>query len=328
MSENNFENDELVLNLRPSSLNEYIGQDNVVKGLSLAIEAARKRGEALEHCLFYGPPGLGKTTLANIIAKEMNSNIITTTGPAIEKVGDIAAILTNLSEKDVLFIDEIHRLNRAVEETLYSALEDFKLDIIVGQGPGARTIRIDLPPFTLVGATTRAGLLTSPLRDRFGMIFRLDFYTVEDIEKILERSSKLLGIGLEKEARRVVAKRSRGTPRIANKLLRRVRDLAQIENKDTIDEDIALRALEMLQIDEDGLDYLDKKYISTLLGKFNGGPVGIDTLAASIGEDKGTLEDVVEPFLLQKGYIKRTPKGRVATNLALKEKKSCYRALL
>ncbi len=328
MNENNYENDELVLNLRPSSLNEYIGQENVVKGLSLAIEAARKRGEALEHCLFYGPPGLGKTTLANIIAKEMNSNIITTTGPAIEKVGDIAAILTNLSEKDVLFIDEIHRLNRAVEETLYSALEDFKLDIIVGQGPGARTIRIDLPAFTLVGATTRAGMLTSPLRDRFGMIFRLDFYSVGDIEKILERSAKLLGIGLKKEARRIVAERSRGTPRIANKLLRRVRDLAQIENKDTVDEDIALRALEMLQIDEDGLDYLDKKYISTLLGKFNGGPVGIDTLAASIGEDKGTLEDVVEPFLLQKGYIKRTPKGRVATNLALKEKKSRHKTLL
>ncbi len=321
MNENNYENDELVLNLRPSSLNEYIGQVNVVKGLSLAIEAARKRGEALEHCLFYGPPGLGKTTLANIIAKEMNSNIITTTGPAIEKVGDIAAILTNLSEKDVLFIDEIHRLNRAVEETLYSALEDFKLDIIVGQGPGARTIRIDLPPFTLVGATTRAGMLTSPLRDRFGMIFRLDFYSVDELEKILERSAKLLDIGLEPEARKVVAERSRGTPRIANKLLRRVRDLAQIENKDTIDEDIALRALEMLQIDEDGLDYLDKKYIATLLGKFNGGPVGIDTLAASIGEDKGTLEDVVEPFLLQKGYIKRTPKGRVATHLVTKGKR-------
>ena len=306
------------LSLRPSTLKEYIGQRNVINSLSLAIEAAKKRGEALEHCLFYGPPGLGKTTLANIVAKEMNSNIITATGPAIEKVGDIAAILTNLSERDVLFIDEIHRLNRAVEETLYSALEDFKLDIIVGQGPGARTIRIDLPPFTLIGATTRIGLLTSPLRDRFGMVFRLDFYNVEELERIVARSARILDVSISKEALRVIAERSRGTPRIANKLLRRVRDLAQIEDSRTITEDIALRALEMLQIDENGLDYLDKKYMATLIGKFNGGPVGIDTLAASIGEDRGTLEDVVEPFLLQKGYIKRTPKGRVATSHGLK----------
>ncbi len=306
------------LSLRPSTLKEYIGQKNVINSLSLAIEAAKKRGEALEHCLFYGPPGLGKTTLANIVAKEMNSNIITATGPAIEKVGDIAAILTNLSERDVLFIDEIHRLNRAVEETLYSALEDFKLDIIVGQGPGARTIRIDLPPFTLIGATTRIGLLTSPLRDRFGMVFRLDFYNVEELERIVARSARILDVSISKEALRVIAERSRGTPRIANKLLRRVRDLAQIEDSRTITEDIALRALEMLQIDENGLDYLDKKYMATLIGKFNGGPVGIDTLAASIGEDRGTLEDVVEPFLLQKGYIKRTPKGRVATSHGLK----------
>ena len=306
------------MSLRPSTLKEYIGQKNVINSLSLAIEAAKKRGEALEHCLFYGPPGLGKTTLANIVAKEMNSNIITATGPAIEKVGDIAAILTNLSERDVLFIDEIHRLNRAVEETLYSALEDFKLDIIVGQGPGARTIRIDLPPFTLIGATTRIGLLTSPLRDRFGMVFRLDFYNVEELERIVARSARILDVSISKEALRVIAERSRGTPRIANKLLRRVRDLAQIEDSRTITEDIALRALEMLQIDENGLDYLDKKYMATLIGKFNGGPVGIDTLAASIGEDRGTLEDVVEPFLLQKGYIKRTPKGRVATSHGLK----------
>ncbi len=316
------------VNLRPSSLDEYIGQANVTKSLSLAIEAAKKRDEALEHCLFYGPPGLGKTTLANIVAKEMNSNIITATGPAIEKVGDIAAILTNLSEKDILFIDEIHRLNRAVEETLYSALEDYKLDIIVGQGPGARTIRIDLPPFTLIGATTRIGLLTSPLRDRFGMVFRLDFYSVHEIEKIIERSAKILSIEIEDRATRIIAERSRGTPRIANKLLRRVRDLAQIENRKLINKDVAIRALELLHIDEDGLDYLDKKYMSTLLSKFNGGPVGIDTLAASIGEDKGTLEDVVEPFLLQKGYIKRTPKGRVATANALKHTKAKYKKSL
>ncbi len=305
--------------LRPTSLKEYIGQENIVKSLSLAIEAAKKRDEALEHCLFYGPPGLGKTTLANIVAREMNSNIITATGPSIEKVGDIAAILTNLNEKDVLFIDEIHRLNRAVEETLYSALEDFKLDIVVGQGPGARTIRIDLPPFTLIGATTRIGLLTSPLRDRFGMIYRLDYYATEEIEQILVRSAKILDVEIDSLATRLIAERSRGTPRIANKLLRRVRDLAQVENKKIIDEEVALRALEMLDIDSDGLDYLDKKYMTTLVNKFNGGPVGIDTLAASIGEDKGTLEDVVEPFLLQLGYIKRTPKGRVATTIAIKE---------
>jgi len=308
------------VNLRPSSLGEYIGQANVTKSLSLAIEAAKN--------LFYGPPGLGKTTLANIVAKEMNSNIITATGPAIEKVGDIAAILTNLSEKDILFIDEIHRLNRAVEETLYSALEDYKLDIIVGQGPGARTIRIDLPPFTLIGATTRIGLLTSPLRDRFGMVFRLDFYSVHEIEKIIERSAKILSIEIEDGATKIIAERSRGTPRVANKLLRRVRDLAQIENRKLINKDVAIRALELLHIDEDGLDYLDKKYMITLLSKFNGGPVGIDTLAASIGEDKGTLEDVVEPFLLQKGYIKRTPKGRVATANALKHTKAKYKKSL
>ena len=316
------------LSLRPSSLKDYIGQENVINSLSLAIEAAKKRGEALEHCLFYGPPGLGKTTLANIVAKEMNSNIITATGPAIEKVGDIAAILTNLSEKDVLFIDEIHRLNRAVEETLYSALEDFKLDIIVGQGPGARTIRIDLPPFTLIGATTRIGLLTSPLRDRFGMVFRLDFYTVDELERIIERSAGILNLSISKEALRIIAERSRGTPRIANKLLRRVRDLAQIENSGEITKDIALRALEMLQIDENGLDYLDKKYMATLIGKFNGGPVGIDTLAASIGEDRGTLEDVVEPFLLQKGFIKRTPKGRVATSRGVQNGAKRYKKSL
>ncbi len=306
-------------NLRPERLKEYIGQKNIVKNLSLAIQAAKKRNEALEHCILYGPPGLGKTTLANIVAKEMNANIITTSGPAIEKVGDIAAILTNLNEKDILFIDEIHRLNRAVEETLYSALEDFKLDIIVGQGPGARTIRLDLPHFTLIGATTRMGMLTSPLRDRFGITLRLDFYTLDELSLIIERSARILNIKIDKESSAYIAKRSRGTPRIANKLLRRVRDLAQIKDSSSINIKIAQETLEMLEIDENGLDYLDKKYIRTLMDKFNGGPAGIDTIAASLGEDKNTIEDVVEPYLLQIGYIKRTPRGRVATNLAFKQ---------
>ncbi len=313
--------EEFSYNLRPQRLNEYIGQSNIVKNLSVAIEAAKKRGEALEHCLLYGPPGLGKTTLANIIAKEMNANIITSSGPAIEKVGDIAAILTNLNERDVLFIDEIHRLNRAVEETLYSALEDFTLDIIVGQGPGARTIRLDLARFTLIGATTRIGLLTSPLRDRFGLILRLDFYSIEDLTEIVKRSAKILDVLIDDDAALAIAKSSRGTPRIANKLLRRVRDFMQINNKDKIDLDVVNKTLSLLEITREGLDYLDKKYLHALIEKFNGGPVGIDTLAASLGEDKGTLEDVVEPYLLQVGYIKRTPKGRVATPLALKQAK-------
>ncbi|WP_035586528.1 Holliday junction branch migration DNA helicase RuvB [Hippea jasoniae] len=313
--------EEFSYNLRPQRLHEYIGQSNIVKNLSVAIKAAKKRGEALEHCLLYGPPGLGKTTLANIIAKEMNANIITSSGPAIEKVGDIAAILTNLNERDVLFIDEIHRLNRAVEETLYSALEDFTLDIIVGQGPGARTIRLDLARFTLIGATTRIGLLTSPLRDRFGLILRLDFYSIEDLTEIVKRSAKILDVLIDDDAALAIAKSSRGTPRIANKLLRRVRDYMQINNKNKIDLDVVNKTLSLLEITREGLDYLDKKYLHALIEKFNGGPVGIDTLAASLGEDKGTLEDVVEPYLLQVGYIKRTPKGRVATPLALKQAK-------
>ncbi len=304
--------------LRPHNLQQYIGQKSVIESLELAIRAAKKRGETLEHCILYGPPGLGKTTLANIIAREMNANIITTSGPAIEKVGDIAAILTNLNEKDILFIDEIHRLNRAVEETLYSALEDFKLDIVVGQGPGARTIRIDLPPFTLVGATTRMGLLTSPLRDRFGIVLRLDFYSVQELSLIIERSAALLGITIDKKSAEFIAKRSRGTPRVANKLLRRVRDLAQVENNSLIDTDIVEQTLKILDIDETGLDYLDKKYMNIIIKKFSGGPVGVETIAASLGEDRNTIEDVIEPYLMQIGYIKRTPRGRVATEIAFK----------
>ena len=303
--------------LRPDTLKNYVGQKNIKENISLAIKAAKKRNEALEHCILYGPPGLGKTTLANIIAKEMNANIITTSGPAIEKTGDIAAILTNLSEKDVIFIDEIHRLNRAVEETLYSALEDFALDIIVGQGPGARTIRIDLPHFTLIGATTRMGLLTSPLRDRFGITLRLDFYSAEDLTQIIKRSAAILSIEIDDESSSFIAKRSRGTPRIANKILRRVRDFATVSNNNVIDVQAVEYTLSMLNIDEKGLDYLDRKYMDMLIDKFDGGPAGIETIAASIGEDKNTLEDVVEPYLLQIGYIKRTPRGRVATDTAL-----------
>ncbi len=305
--------------LRPSRLADYIGQKSVINSLNLAIEAAKKRNETLEHCILYGPPGLGKTTLANIIAREMDANIITTSGPAIEKIGDIAAILTNLNEKDVIFIDEIHRLNRAVEETLYAALEDFKLDIVVGQGPGARTIRIDLPPFTLIGATTRMGLLTSPLRDRFGIVLRLDFYSVKDLSMIIKRSAAILNIEIDEKSSKLIAERSRGTPRIANKLLRRVRDLAQIENDSLINEKIVEKTLKILDIDANGLDYLDKKYMKIIIDKFNGGPVGVETIAASLGEDKNTVEDVIEPYLLQIGYIKRTPRGRVATNLSFKQ---------
>ncbi len=307
--------------LRPTRLKEYIGQKSVIESLSLAIEAAKKRNETLEHCILYGPPGLGKTTLANIIAKEMNANIITTSGPAIEKVGEIAAILTNLNEGDVLFIDEIHRLNRSVEETLYSALEDFKLDIVVGQGPGARTIRLDLPRFTLVGATTRMGLLTSPLRDRFGIVLRLDFYSIDELAAIVKRSARILKIEIDDESAILIAKRARGTPRIANKLLRRVRDLAEVNNNPSITPQIVEKTLEILGIDESGLDYLDKKYMEALIHKFGGGPVGVDTLAASIGEDKNTVEDVIEPYLLQIGYIKRTPRGRVATERFYKNSK-------
>jgi len=311
-SQNNSE--ETSLSIRPESLKDYIGQKRVVENLSLAIQAAKKRNEPIEHCLLYGPPGIGKTTLAHIIAKEMGSNIITISGPSIEKVGDIAAILTSLEDKDVLFVDEIHRLNRNIEEMLYSALEDFKLDIIVGQGPGARTLRIDLPKFTFIGATTRIGMLTNPLRDRFGLILRLDYYSLDELVDIIKRSATILKIRIDDESAQMIASRSRSTPRIANKILRRVRDLAQIKQLDTINLDVTKEALDILSIDENGLDYLDKKYLHVITNVFNGGPVGIETLSSSLGEDKKTIEEVIEPYLLQCGYIKKTPKGRVVVN--------------
>ncbi|AHF96484.1 Holliday junction DNA helicase RuvB [Desulfurella acetivorans A63] len=315
---------EINVSIRPERLNEYIGQKHVVENLSLAIAAAKKRNEPIEHCLLYGPPGIGKTTLAHIIAKEMGSNIITISGPSIEKVGDIAAILTSLDDKDVLFVDEIHRLNRNIEEMLYSALEDFKLDIVVGQGPGAKTLRLDLPRFTFVGATTRIGMLTNPLRDRFGLILRLDYYSLDELVSIIKRSSFVLNIKIDDESAQIIAQRSRSTPRIANKILRRVRDLAQVKQIDKITKSIAQEALEIINIDENGLDYLDKKYLDIINNVFNGGPVGIETLASSLGEDKKTLEEVVEPYLLQCGYIKKTPKGRVAVNQALIEKSTLF----
>ncbi|OSS42301.1 Holliday junction DNA helicase RuvB [Desulfurella amilsii] len=317
-------NNEVSVSIRPECLKEYIGQKHVVENLSLAIVAARKRNEPIEHCLLYGPPGIGKTTLAYIIAKEMGSNIITISGPSIEKVGDIAAILTSLDDKDVLFVDEIHRLNHNIEEMLYSALEDFKLDIVVGQGPGAKTLRIDLPKFTFVGATTRIGMLTNPLRDRFGLVLRLDYYSLDELVKIIERSAFVLNIKIDDESAKIIAQRSRSTPRIANKILRRVRDLAQVKQIDKITKGIAKEALEIINIDENGLDYLDKKYLDIINNVFNGGPVGIETLASSLGEDKKTLEEVVEPYLLQCGYIKKTPKGRVAVNQIMIEKPTLF----
>jgi holliday junction DNA helicase RuvB len=304
------------VNLRPRGFDDYVGQEQVKENLRVAIAAARGRKDVLDHLLFHGPPGLGKTSLAYIIAREMGVNIKATSGPVVERAGDLAALLTNLEEGDILFIDEIHRLNHVVEEVLYPAMEDYQIDIMIGQGPAARSMKLPLKPFTLIGATTRSGLLTSPLRDRFGLIFRLDFYSAESLTRIIKRSASILGVAGEDEGITEIARRSRGTPRIANRLLRRVRDYAQVKANGKVTKTVAVEALQMLEVDPLGLDKMDTMLLLTLIDKFAGGPVGIETLAAAIGEEKDTIEDVYEPFLIQAGFIQRTPRGRMATQLA------------
>lgn len=302
--------------IRPKLLDDYQGQDHVRDQMEIFIKAAKLRDEALDHLLIFGPPGLGKTTLANIVANEMGVSIRTTSGPVLEKAGDLAALLTNLEENDVLFIDEIHRLSPQVEEVLYPAMEDYQLDIMIGEGPAARSIKIDLPPFTLIGATTRAGSLTSPLRDRFGITQRLEYYKVDDLRDIVQRSSNCLGLSMEEAGAMEVAMRARGTPRIANRLLRRVRDYAEVKGNGHICPDIAAKALDMLDVDSSGFDYMDRKLLMAIIDKFMGGPVGLDNLAAAIGEEKDTIEDVLEPYLIQQGFLQRTPRGRIATQRA------------